>query len=59
MAGTTPVFIGDDVTDETAFAAVRTLGGHGILVGPARATAAAYGLPHPAAVRAWLVGDSA
>lgn len=54
MSGTTPVFLGDDLTDESAFAAARTLGGHGVLVGPARASAADHGLPDPAAVRAWL-----
>lgn len=59
MAGTRPVFIGDDVTDESAFVAARALGGHGILVGTPHATAAEYGLPDPAAVRAWLGGGGA
>jgi trehalose 6-phosphate phosphatase len=59
MYGTIPVFIGDDVTDESAFVAARAAGGHGILVGPPRETAAEYGLPDPAAVRAWLAGDAA
>ncbi|WP_242146892.1 trehalose-phosphatase [Sphingomonas sp. BAUL-RG-20F-R05-02] len=59
MQGTTPLFIGDDVTDESAFVAARAAGGHGILVGPPRATAADYGLPDPAAVRAWLNGGGA
>jgi len=54
MAGTTPIFIGDDLTDEPAFVAARDAGGHAILVGDARASAADYGLPDPAAVRAWL-----
>lgn len=58
MAGTTPIFIGDDLTDEPAFVAARDAGGHAILVGDARATAADYGLPDPAAVRAWLTKDS-
>jgi len=58
MAGTTPIFIGDDLTDEPAFVAARDAGGHAILVGDARATAADYGLPDPAAVRAWLTEDS-
>ena len=59
MYGTRPVFIGDDVTDESAFVAARGAGGHGILVGLPRATAADYGLPDPAAVRAWLGGAGA
>lgn len=54
MAGTRPVFIGDDATDEPAFAAAAGLGGIGILVGPARATAARYRLPDVAATLAWL-----
>lgn len=56
MAGTRPVFIGDDLTDEAGFAAAAALGGTGILVGQPRATAAGYGLPDPAAVRRWLAG---
>jgi trehalose 6-phosphate phosphatase len=59
MQGTRPVFIGDDVTDESAFVAARAAGGHGILVGSPRTTAADYGLPHPAAVLAWLGGEDA
>ena len=54
MAGTTPVFAGDDLTDEAGFAAAQALGGAGILVGPARQTAAAYALPGPQALRGWL-----
>jgi trehalose 6-phosphate phosphatase len=54
FAGRIPVAIGDDVTDEDAFAAVRRLGGVGVLVGPPRATAASCALPDVAAVRAWL-----
>ena len=54
MQGTTPVFIGDDLTDEPGFAAVRELGGYGILIGPTRTTVATYGLPSPRDLRAWL-----
>ena len=54
MAGTVPLFIGDDETDEAGFRACRELGGGGVLVGAPRATAATYFLPDPAAVRAWL-----
>ena len=50
----TPVFLGDDVTDEDGFEAVAQLGGHGILVGPARATAATYRLDGVDAVHRWL-----
>ncbi len=58
MLGTTPIFVGDDVTDETGFAAARELGGHGILVGVPRPTAADHGLPDPAQLRRWL-GEAA
>lgn len=54
MAGTIPVFLGDDITDEAAFEAARALSGAGVLVGPPRETAAAFRLADPAAVRAWL-----
>ncbi|WP_344709460.1 trehalose-phosphatase [Sphingomonas humi] len=49
-----PVFIGDDVTDEYGFAAVRDLGGAGILVGPERETAALFGLEAVDQVHRWL-----
>lgn len=55
MTGTSPIFIGDDWTDETGFAAAAELGGFGILVGPPRKTAATFGLTDPASVRAWLM----
>jgi len=54
MIGGIPVFIGDDVTDEEGFAAAADLGGAGILVGPTRATRAAYSLEQVAAVRHYL-----
>lgn len=53
-AGATPVFIGDDVTDEDGFAAVAAAGGHGILVGAPRPTAAHYRLPSTREVYRWL-----
>nr|WP_089218926.1 trehalose-phosphatase [Sphingomonas laterariae] len=59
MAGTRPIFIGDDWTDEAGFQAASDLGGFGVLVGPLRETAALYGLPDSAAVRAWLGGEGA
>lgn len=50
----TPVFLGDDVTDEAGFRAVVALGGWGVLVGTHRTTAATYRLADVAAVHAWL-----
>jgi trehalose 6-phosphate phosphatase len=54
MRGTRPIFIGDDLTDEHAFAAAAAFGGDGILVGPARDTAAHYRLIDVQETRAWL-----
>lgn len=54
MAGTLPVFVGDDVTDEQGFDAARAMGGAGVLVGRRRPTHADHALPDPAAVRRWL-----
>jgi len=42
--GRTPLFIGDDITDEDGFAAAQQLGGTGIKVGPGD-TAALYRIP--------------
>jgi trehalose 6-phosphate phosphatase len=52
--GRLPVMVGDDLTDEGAFAAAARAGGFGVLVGPARPTAAAHRLPDVRAVLAWL-----
>ncbi|MES2343121.1 MAG: trehalose-phosphatase [Pseudomonadota bacterium] len=54
FAGATPVFVGDDLTDEDGFTAARALGGFGVLVGPARATAARLRLENVDAALAWL-----
>ncbi len=54
FAGARPVFVGDDLTDEDAFAAAAAMGGAGILVGPARETAARWRLADVAAVIEWL-----
>jgi trehalose 6-phosphate phosphatase len=51
--GRTPVFVGDDLTDEYGFEAVNRLRGHSIKVGPGR-TAATWRLPTVRAVRSWL-----
>lgn len=58
MAGTLPLFVGDDATDEPGFIAARNMGGAAVLVGTRRPTAASHALPDPAAVRRWL-GDFA
>jgi trehalose 6-phosphate phosphatase len=52
--GGTPLFLGDDSTDEYGFAAAAELGGAGILVGPARPTSARYRLADVEAALAWL-----
>ena len=49
-AGRTPVFIGDDVTDEVGFSTVQRLGGIGIKVGQG-ATAATRRLADPGTLR--------
>ena len=49
--GAFPIYIGDDATDEDAFAAAQAAGGFGVFVGPAgSATRARYRLDSPAAV---------
>lgn len=53
--GRTPVFIGDDLTDEYGFGIVNRLGGHAIKVGEGR-SAAPWRLADAAAVRSWLAG---
>jgi trehalose 6-phosphate phosphatase len=53
--GRTPVFIGDDLTDECGFLFVNAQGGISVRAGAAgNASAARYRLPDPAAVRAEL-----
>lgn len=51
--GRTPVFVGDDVTDEFGFAAVNQLHGHSVKVGTGRTTAR-WRLRDVRAVREWL-----
>ncbi|HVZ99613.1 MAG TPA: trehalose-phosphatase [Caulobacterales bacterium] len=54
FSGRTPIAIGDDRTDEDAFAAANALGGMSVLVGDREDTSAQYALPDVAAARAWL-----
>ncbi|MFN3523643.1 MAG: trehalose-phosphatase [Phenylobacterium sp.] len=54
--GGVPVFVGDDLTDEDAFAAVAAAGGFGVLVGPLRETRATHRLGGVDQVLAWLDG---
>jgi trehalose 6-phosphate phosphatase len=49
----TPVFLGDDLTDEHGFRVLERMGGHSIKVGPGP-SAARWRLANPAAARAWL-----
>lgn len=52
--GRTPIFVGDDVTDEAAFIAVQQMGGIGVKVGHGTSVAAMR-VESAAQVRAWLL----
>jgi trehalose 6-phosphate phosphatase len=54
FAGARPVFVGDDLTDEDAFAAAVEMGGAGVLVGPSRASEAQWRLAGVAETTRWL-----
>jgi len=54
FSGRTPVFIGDDPTDEVGFEAVNEMGGHSIRVGNLDETAARYRFSTVSTVVAWL-----
>jgi trehalose 6-phosphate phosphatase len=54
FAGRRPVFVGDDLTDESAFVAVSQTNGYGVIVGTRSPTAATSRLPSVAALHAWL-----
>lgn len=53
FAGRTPVYAGDDLTDEEAMAVAQSHGGFGVKIG-AGETLARYRLPDPSAVAHWL-----
>lgn len=52
--GRTPVFVGDDLTDEYGFDAVKSRRGIAVLVGERSPSAATHALHDPTAVREWL-----
>lgn len=54
FAGRTPLFAGDDLTDEAGFADVNALGGITIKIGEGQ-TCARHRLPSPEALTAWLL----
>ena len=54
FAGSVPVFVGDDVTDEDGFAACNDLGGFGVAVGEREPDHARYALADTDAVWRWL-----
>ncbi|HEX8443280.1 MAG TPA: trehalose-phosphatase [Allosphingosinicella sp.] len=54
FAGSRPIFVGDDLTDEDAFHAAAELGGGGVLVGHGRDSAAQWRLDGVCAVADWL-----
>jgi trehalose 6-phosphate phosphatase len=57
FTGRVPIVVGDDVTDEDAFAAALEVGGHGIKVGPGT-TIARSRLGDPSAVCRWLTASA-
>ena len=54
FAGGRPIYLGDDLTDEDGFAAVKALSGVGVLVGSPRPTEATRRLADVDAALAWL-----
>jgi trehalose 6-phosphate phosphatase len=54
FVGRSPIFIGDDITDEDGFTIVNDLGGHSIRVGGRAKSVARFRLPNVAAVIEWL-----
>ena len=58
FTGRTPVFVGDDLTDEFGFAAANRAGGWSVLVGTRTTSAATHALPGTGAVHAWLMANA-
>ena len=54
FAGRLPVYAGDDLTDEDAFAATNALGGVSVRIGHREPTYATHTLADTVALRAWL-----
>jgi trehalose 6-phosphate phosphatase len=54
FCGRWPIYIGDDLTDETAFECVNSMSGVSVAVNVRRPTAARFWLPDVTAVHAWL-----
>lgn len=54
FAGRTPVFVGDDVTDEDGFAAANAMGGFSVRVGDDAPTVARFRVATVAALLDWL-----
>lgn len=57
--GRCPVFVGDDLTDESGFVEAVSRGGLGVLVGDNRASAALHRLPDVQSVHSWLASGLA
>lgn len=57
FTGATPVFVGDDVTDEDGFRGAAELGGFGVIVGERPSMRASYRLADVEAVLSWLEGS--
>lgn len=58
FSGRTPVFVGDDLTDEDGFRMVNSLGGLSIRVGPQPGTAASIVASGVADIRGWLAAST-
>lgn len=59
FCGRTPIYAGDDTTDENAFDVVNRLGGISVRIGDDAPSAANFRLPDPARLRSWLLDIAA